>query len=247
MMFSHPTTIQQALVLLTIPFFALADGDNCIHLKGDEAYSWLAGGDFQGDGQVDNSTHCFGAGSGRISFGGPDAPKGSPGNTLLECHFPESETDADFYNCNLSLIDGWSAAVTCETTSGGWPNSNDDKAPLGCGYDLKPHCPPELWKEETQLCLNEKGAHVSGLGGQAEVFQMCGHSKDNPNSAEVFFDMVGAFKIAKTDFPLTCTVGAGVAAKLPEKRSVHGHAHGHGHEHHVRTLRARSVEDMVRR
>lgn len=216
-------------------------GGNCINLGGDKDYTWKADGAFSGSGQIDDQEHCFGSGGGGISIGAPGAPMGTPGNTRLECFFPETETDAEFYNCNLSLVDGFSAAVTCTTAnSGGWPNSNNDSAPLGCGYDLMDGC--ENYDDTCKCCKNSNGAKVSDAAAVAPNFQSCKDSDEYPNSAEIYFDMPGAFKFSKSDFPLSCEVGKGAKVGGSQKRSAapsqseqqHAHAHAHGGTHHKR-------------
>ena len=204
-------------------------GDNCIRLTGDSSYSWHADGDFSGSGNIDNSPHCFGPGSGGISIGAPGASSGASGNTRIECHFPSGESNADFYNCNLSLVDGFSAAVTCTVAGGGWPNSNDPTAPLGCGYDLMSQCPEDAKDPSCKCCKNKKGASVSGKSNVDSVFQHCDDSKDNPNSAEIFYNMKGAYKFQKSDFPITCKVGQGQSVGN-QKRAVD--AHHHQQQHH---------------
>lgn len=210
-------------------------GGNCIKLTGDKAYTWKADGAYSGSGQIDDQEHCFPSGGGGISIGAPGAPMGLPGNTRIECFFPETETDADFYNCNLSLVDGFSAAVTCTTAnSGGWPNSNNDSAPLGCGYDLMDGC--QDYDDTCKCCKNENGAKVTDASAVAANFQSCQDSDEYPNSAEIYYSMPGAFKFSKSDFPLSCEVGKGAkvgggAQKRSATPSPHQkHAHGAHHK-----------------
>ena len=83
------------------------------------------------------------------------------------------------------------------------------------------------------------------------------------NSAEIYYDMKGAFKFEKKDFPITCKVGKGESVKRRKGRAVveahhhgvvqRGHARGRGHGHgqgrgveKVREMRRRSLGDMVR-
>ena len=251
MKYTHPTTTLNGLTLLLLPLLSLTNandapsGGNCIKLSGNTNYTWKADGDFHGEGQIDNTEHCFSSGSGGISIGAPGAPKGASGNTRLECHFPSGETDADFYNCNLSLVDGFSAAVTC-TVGGdkGWPNSKDPSAPIGCGYNLMENC--QNWEDSCKCCKNPKGAHTSDISSLAPNFQLCKHSKENPNSAEVTFDMEGAYKFQKSDFPIECKIDEGISPK--SKRVVDAHHSGmqkrHGHQH-PRNLKARSLVDAL--
>ena len=205
-------------------------GSNCIKLTGDKSYTWKADGGFSGSGNIDNSEHCFPSGSGGISIGAPDAPMGASGNTRIECSVPESEPEADFYNCNLSLVDGFSAAVTCSTAdSKGWPNSNNDSAPLGCGYDLMDGC--QEYDDTCKCCKNTAGAHVSDAGAVAPNFQQCNDSEEYPNSAEIYFNMVGSFMFAKSDFPISCNVGAGEKVGQQKRSVVDEQQHAHGAHH----------------
>ena len=69
-------------------------------------------------------------------------PNPSRGNTKLECFFPTS----GMANCDLSLVDGYSLSVACETTEG----------TIGGSVDL--------WSDSTHCdhvdksqCINDKG------------------------------------------------------------------------------------------
>lgn len=240
--------------LLTIAVstsFVSAENDNCIKLSGSSDYTWKADGSFEsaGHGPISNETVCLGPGSGGISIGAPDALPGAAGNTRIECYFPENETDAEFYNCNLSLVDGFSAAVTCSVRGGGWPNSNNDSQPLGCGYDLLADCPEGAYDEACKCCKNHEGAHAESPEAVDPVFRSCDHSDEFANSAEIYYNMIGAFKFNKADFPLECEVGPGQAppsspAVVP--RSSHRHGAHKRSATHPHRLRARDLLEVVK-
>lgn len=254
-----PTTTPLTTLLFTLPLLTAASNDNCIKLTGSSSYTWKADGSFAslGSGPIANKTHCFGSGSGGISIGAPDALPGAAGNTRIECFFPESETDADFYNCNLSLVDGFSAAVTCEVAGGGWPNSHNESQPLGCGYDLMADCPEEAYDDDCKCCKNHAGAHVESAKAVAPVFQACDHSDEFANSAEIYYNMIGAFKFKKSDFPLECKVGPGEVPPSSAGKMVRRESHAHQHSHatagrqqkrsatHPHQLRARDFLEVV--
>lgn len=82
----------------------------------------------------------------------------------LECYFSkDSESDPDFYNCNLSLVDGFGAAVTCQTANGGWPGSYTNSAVLGCSYNLMEICDDNLKDDGCKCCKNDNSAYVSNI------------------------------------------------------------------------------------
>ena len=226
-----------------------ATGKNCIKLTGHKDYSWKADGSFSGEGNIDDQTHCFGSGGGGISFGAPAAPAGQPGNTRLECFFPEDETDASFYNCNLSLVDGFSAAVTCAVNGGGWPNSNNDSQPLGCGYDLMSDCPKSAYDDTCKCCKNHDGAKANSVTAVDPVFQTCKDTDAFPNSAEIHYNMKGAFKFSASDFPIECKVGAGKSTPSSKVRRDERNGHQHARHQkrssiHPRQLRARNLLEV---
>lgn len=224
----------------------LAENNNCIKLSGHKDYTWKADGSFEGSGKIKNETHCFGPGSGGISIGAPDATPGAAGNTRIECFFPENEDDANFYNCNLSLVDGFSAAVTCAVHGGGWPNSNNDSQPIGCGYDLLADCPKDAYDEDCKCCKNKAGAHVESPDAVDPVFQPCDHSDEFANSAEIYYNMVGAFKFKASDFPIECKVGAGEAPPSSSKMARRDQAHQHSHHQHAQQKRSATHPHQLR-
>lgn len=252
----------QLPILLTLITTTIAD--NCIKLTGDKAYTWKADGSFTGSGKIDGKKHCFGAGAGGISIGAPHAPAGSAGNTRIEFFFPETETDTEFYNCNLSLVDGFSAAVICSVAGGGWPGSNNDTQPIGCGYNLMKDCPPHAYDNRCKCCKNHAGAHAESADEVDPVFQSCKDSDEYANSAEIYYDMIGSFKFKASDFPITCKVGAGKAPRMKVRREEfdaareqqaqqqkekreekHHHAHQHGALNHIHRLKARDLMEIV--
>ena len=257
----------QLPALLTLLSFSLnAAADNCIKLTGNKGYTWKADGAFSGSGKIDGKQHCFPAGAGGISIGAPHAPAGSAGNTRIECSFPENETDAEFYNCNISLVDGFSAAVMCSVAGGGWPNSNNDTQPIGCGYNLMKDCPAEAYDDGCKCCKNHAGAHAESADAVDPVFRSCKDSDEYANSAEIYYNMVGAFKFKASDLPLNCKVSAGKTPSVKVRReefdaareaeqqlqkekreesSAHGHAHQHGALNHIHRLRARDLMEVV--
>ena len=256
-------SLSQLPILLALITRTLAD--NCIKLKGHKGYTWQADGSFTGSGKVDGKEHCFPSGSGGISIGAPHAPTGSAGNTRIECYFPETETDAEFYNCNLSLVDGFSAAVTCSVAGGGWPNSNNNSQPIGCGYNLMKDCPADAYDEDCKCCKNLAGAQANSADAVDPVFQTCKDTDEYANSAEIFHSMIGAFKFSASDFPLTCEIGPGKAPSVKVRREEfdaakeqeqqlqkekreqsHRHAHQHGGPlNHIHRLKARDLLEIV--